>query len=237
METNRILETRGVIIKEERVKSLKFNILENSLVLENTDAFPGYFGKNQPDTDKPRSLFIIIDKKYDGFFLARTLKAISNKIQSKCYSSYGELCINEKVYYCIRIKNLDCFPSVLNIQLAIQEAGIGIMKYQHIDDIALIKIHKSFVIQAVDEGIFIDIIEPDRYYISIPNALDWEEFKRITLLVKSNIDNNIFDAALGYIWRIDGLMDMVRIYEKDNSVERINTIRDRFLAEIKYLQK
>lgn len=236
METHRILETRGIIIKEERVKSLEGNILDNSLVLENTEAFPGYFGKNLPDTKTPRSLFIILDKKYDGLFLARTLKNISGKMQHKCYGSFGEINISGKVLYCLRIKNLDCFPSVINIQKTIVEQGIGIMKYQSIDQKALIRIHKSFLIQPIAEGIYKDLFETDRYYISIPILLQWQEFLKITALVKSNMDNSMFDAALGFIWRIDGLMDMIRIYDKNNDQERINKIRNKYLAEISHLQ-
>jgi hypothetical protein len=67
--------------------------------------------------------------------------------------------------------------------------------------------------------------------------LDWEEFKRITQLVKSNIENSLFDAALGYIWKIEGLQDIVRVYDKKNDLERIKTIRDRYLAELIHAQK
>ena len=237
MDTHRIIETRGQIIKEERLISLDFNIVENSLVLENTGAFPGYFGKNLPDIKNPRSLFIVLDKKYDCLFLARTLKNIGSKMEHKCYGSFGELIITGKSYYCIRIKNLDCFPSVIKIQQAIINSGIGLMKQHKIDENALIRIHKSFLIQPVEEGIFKDLFELDRYYVSIPVSLDWEEFKRITQLVKSNIENSLFDAALGYIWKIEGLQDIVRVYDKKNDLERIKTIRDRYLAELIHAQK
>jgi len=235
MKTNQIIDSRGVIIKEEMVKSLQSEVLENSLVLENTDPFPGYFGENLPDVKKPRSLFIILDRKYEDLFLARLLKKISNSSQHKCIGSFGDLTLKEKVCHCIRIKNLDCFPSVINIQRAIADSGTGLMKYQQIDELALIRIKKNFLMQALDEEIYKDMFESERYYISIPAALDWEDFKKITRLVKNNIVNNLFDAALGYVWRIDGLMDMVRIYDKKNDPERIKTIRDKYLSEIKRL--
>jgi len=235
MKTTRILETRGIIIKEERVKSVTSNILENTLVLENTDAFPGYYGENLPDEKKPRSLFVILDKKYDGLLLARTLKKISDGMQNKCYGSFGSLTINGKVYECIRIKNLDCFASLVKIQSSVIKAGVGLMKYHPVDGRALIRIHKSFLVKPVDVGVLKDLFEPDRYYLTIPRTLEWEDFKKITGNVKSNLDNYIFDAAIGCLWRIDGLMDIIRIYDKNNDPERIKIIRDKYLAEINRL--
>jgi len=235
MEAHSILETRGVIIKEEKVKSLESNIVENSLVLENTDAFPGYYGSNLPDPKDPRSLFIICDKKYDELFVARILKKIRPKIQHTFYGTYGDLNFKGKVYPCVRIKNLENFPSLLSIQRALVEEGVGLMKYHSIDENALIRIHKSFLIQPVDVGIFKDMFEENRYYISIPETLEWEKFKKITRLVKSNMENSLFDAALCFLWRIEGLMDMVRIYDKKTTLERIKTIHDKYLYEIKHL--
>ncbi len=233
MESSTILEIRGLIVKEERVKSLESNFLEDSLVLENSDAFPGYFGKNLPDANQPRSLFIILAKSYDEIFLARTIMKIGSKMHFKCYGSYGDITFNGKVFHCIRIKNLDCFPSVINIQRTVTDAGIGIMKYQKVDTSAIIRIHKSFLIKQISNGVYKDLFEPDRYYISIPYPPAWDDFKKITKLVKSNIENNLFDAALGFFWRIDGITDMIRIYDKKSNAGRIKTIRNKYLDVFK----
>lgn len=237
METHKTIETRGLIIKEERVISLESNILENTLVLENKDAFADFYGKNTPDEKSPRSLFIILDKKYDGLFLARTLKNIGSKMKHKCYGSFGEILISGKSNYCIRIKNLDCFPSVINIQNALAESGIEFKKFHQIDENALIKIHKSFLVNEIPGNIFKYLFEKDRYYFTIPSELEWEQFRKITTIVKSNLENNLFDAAMGIMWKIEGISDIVRIYDKKNDSDRIKTIRDRYLAEINHLKK
>jgi len=235
MEKIQTIETWGVIYKEERVKSLESSILENSLVLENKGAFPGYFGNNLPDPKSPRSLFIITDKKYDETFLARSLREIAAAMQHKCKGTFGELIVKGEKYYCIRIKNLDCFPDILNIQMAISKKGIGFSRFQLIDEKVLIRIHKSFLISRIDEGIYQDLAEANRYYFAIPTTMDWEKFKKITLSVKSNIDNNLFDAALGYFWRFEGISDIIRIYDEKKDLERIKTIRDKYLSEINRL--
>jgi hypothetical protein len=51
------------------------------------------------------------------------------------------------------------------------------------------------------------------------------------------MENSLFDSALGFLWKIEGLQDIVRIYDKKNDPERIKIIRDRYLAELIHAQK
>ena len=233
MQHKTVIESRGLIIKEERLKALKSNVMPNTLVLESTEALPGYFGKNIPDPEKPRSVFIILDKKYDGLFLARQLKILSDVMKHKCYGTFGQISIASKIFYCIRIKNLDCFGSIPGIQNELVSRNINMMKYHDADDSALIRIHKSFLITLISEGVYRDLFEQDRYYLSIATNMSWEDFKKITMIVKSNLENSFFDAAIGAIWTINGLMDIVRIYDKKHDIKRLHTIHQRYESEIR----
>jgi hypothetical protein len=232
MDQKPILETRGIIIKEEWVKSLNSNILPNTLVLESTGILPGYFGKNVPDANKPRAVFIILDKKYDGLFLARKMQNISDLRQHNCYGAFGHLRVKNRTLNCIRIKNLDCFETVPQIQDELVRQGIGMMKFQEIDDTAMIHIHKSFLISLVAENIYMDLFEHDRYYLKISRSMVWEDFKHITGTVKNNIENSTFDAAMGAIWTINGLIYMIRIYDQKQDIRRLAQICEKYEAEI-----
>ncbi len=233
MEQKPILETRGVIIKEECVKSLISNVLPNTLVLESTESLPGYFGKNVPDLEKPRSVFIILDKKYDGFFIARKLQLISELKHHNCYGTFGHIRIKNKIIYCIRIKNLDCFESILEIQKELVNQGINMMKYQELEEYAIIHIHKSFLISLIADNIYMDLFENDRYYLKISRNMEWTDFKKITNMVKSNLENSMFDAAIGAIWTINNLIDVVRVYDQKQDLKRLGIIRQKYEAEIK----
>ena len=233
MEPDRIIETRGLIIKEERVCSFTANTLNNTLVLENTTAFPGYFGKNIPDTGKPRSIFMVLERPYEGLFLARKLREVSEKMQHKCYGAFGKIFLHDATYDCIRIKNLDCFENIPKIQQAFIDCGIDMMKYRQINEEALIKIDKSFFITPITDEIFKDQFEPDRYYIKINSTLEWSDFKKITTLVRNNIENSLFDAAMGVIWLLDGPMEVVRVYDPKHDMAQLQNIHDRYEVEIK----
>lgn len=233
MHQKPILETRGVIIKEEWVKSLASNVIPNTLVLESTKTLPGYFGKNTPDLEKPRSIFIILDKKYDGYFLARKLQLISDLRQHTFYATFGYLVIKNRMYHCIRIKNLDHFASIPEIQTDLINQGIKMMKYQDIDEYAMIHIHKSFLISLVADHIYMDLFEHDRYYLRISRNMVWSDFKKITDIVKSNLENSMFDAAIGSIWTINKLMDVIRIYDKKHDIKNLTLIREKYESEMK----
>lgn len=233
METNRITDSYGIITKEEKVCSLNANILEGSMVLESLNPFPGYHGKNMPDIEKPRSLFLILEKKYQYLQLGRILRQIRLKKFKSCNAAFGKIKISNHSYYCIRIKNLDCFQSIPEIQKILLNYGISMMKYHPVNADALIEIHKPFLLrQIASELYYKDESDPNHYYFRLSRDLDWAKFKKITLNVKNNIDQNIFDAAKVVVCTIEGPIDMIRIYEIHPTVDRLNIIRARYEYEI-----
>ncbi len=228
----KILETRGVIIKEEKVKSLSEKIFSNSMVLENHEPYPGYYGKNIPNDVIPRSIFLILVREYEHMFLARTLQKISRSGNHKCNGTYGHLDIDEHRYYCIRIKNLKCFEEIPILQEKLMTHGIDFRRSKPINDLALITIEKTFLLERHVDGVYFDLGGEHKHYFDIPSPLTWEEFKDITKSVKNNMSNNFFDAALGYFWTIDGPQDIVRIYDQKLDIDRIKEIRKFYLNEI-----
>lgn len=228
----KIIETRGVMIKEEKVQSLSEKIFSNSMVLENYEPYPGYYGKNIPNDVIPRSIFLILVREYEHMFLARTLQKISRAINHKCNGTYGYLDIGEHRYYCIRIKNLKCFEEIPLLQEKLISHGIDFRRSKPINDVALITIEKTFLLERHIEGIYFDLAGEHKNYFDIPAPLTWEEFKEVTKSVKNNISNNFFDAAMGYFWTTEGPQDMVRIYDQKIDLDRIKEIRKAYLNEI-----
>jgi hypothetical protein len=233
MNPDRIIQSYGIITKEERVYSLGSRILEDTLVLETKNPFPGYYGKNTPDTDKPRSLYIILDRKYEYLRLARILKQIRLNLKKKCYSSFGSIETGKKDYYCVRLRNLECFEELSHFQNALLEHGIDLMSAREIDSEAIIQIHKSFVLKHLGADLYFkDEMDPGHYYFKISQDLSWERFKEITHSVKNNIDQNIFDAAKVILWTHEGPTDFVRIFELNPTADRLNKIRNRYEYEL-----
>lgn len=233
----KILETRGVIVKEEKVKSLSERIYSNAMVLENYEPYPGYYGKNVPTDVIPRSIFLILVREYEHMFLARTLQKISRSEKHSCMGTYGYIDMEEHRYHCIRIKNLRCFEEIPLIQQKLAEHGIDFRRSKPVDNMALITIEKTFLLERFDEGIYLDLAGDNKYYFEIPQELKWTDFKTITANVKNNINNRFFDAAIGYFWKVDGPQDVIRIFDMKADLERISEIRQKYLQEIERFNK
>ncbi|MDI3527495.1 MAG: hypothetical protein PWR03_1678 [Tenuifilum sp.] len=228
----KIIESRGVMIKEEKVKSLSEKIYPNTMVLENYEPYPGYYGKNIPTDVIPRSVFLVLIREYDHMFLARTMLKISKERQHPCMATYGTITIDDKKYHCIRIKNLRCFDEIPKIQERFIEYGVDFRRSKTINGMALISIEKTFLLERFDDGIYLDLAGDNKYYFELPVELSWNDFKQITSKVKNNITNNFFDAALGYFWKLEGPQDVVRIYDLKANLERVKEIQDFYLKEI-----
>lgn len=229
MKTPHIIETWGSIKKEERVRALQLPSLSNYLILENYEPFPGYFGNNLPSEKPPQSIFLVTSERYAAEQLARTLKRLRNKLQHKCYGSFGYIEFIHGRYYCIRIKDLDCFERINTIQEMLEQEGIKFMKHKKLDGVAIIKIYKNFLIREIDEGVYEDQFEEYKFYLSLPYYLTWTDFREVTNKVKQNMNNNLFDAAQGIIWKLDGPTDVVRIYDT-----KLNPYRRKMIHELYY---
>jgi hypothetical protein len=73
-------------------------------------------------------------------------------------------------------------------------------------------------------------------YFQIPSFLKWNEFEKITLAMKRNMDEHQWDAALGTIYRKNCLVDMVRIYDEPIDMGKIQFIKSRYMDAIKKLK-
>ncbi|MEZ5197658.1 MAG: hypothetical protein R2764_15100 [Bacteroidales bacterium] len=82
-------------------------------------------------------------------------------------------------------------------------------------------------------GLYLDHEDSDMCYLQIPQNISWEDFEKITLDMKRNMEDNLFDAALATIFRKNCVIDCVRIYDHQIEREKIDKIKDKYLAEIK----
>ena len=237
MEKSRIIETWGSIKKEERVRSLQLPMLPNQMILENYEPFPGYFGKNLPSEKPPRSIFLITAERYAAEQIARALKNVRTRMQHQCYGSFGYIEFSHSRYYCIRIKNLDCFERIRSIQEVLSNEGIKFMKHKDVDSVAIIKIYKNFLIKEVEQYVYEDQFENSKFYLTLPYYLSWYDFREVTKRVKQNMNNNLFDAAQGIIWNLDGPTDVVRIYDTKINSYRRKIIHDLYYSEMQKWKK
>jgi hypothetical protein len=226
-----IIKATGTITKEEILTDIDHNIMPNTLVLESSQPFPGYHGSNLPEESLPNIIYLVTDQRYDGEEILRAAKKIKPVFPKKFDASYGKAELYSVPYHFIRIRNLSCFDCIAGLQEEFVKEGIIFMKKKPVSAEALIKIQKFFQIEKIDDHLYRDLEDPLMFYFEIPDKPDWQFFKKITVYVRSNIDNYTFDAAIAVVYH-DEILDLVRIFAKDITIDQLHFIRRKYLYEL-----
>ncbi len=229
---NRIIETMGYITKVEKLDTLNNNILENTLVLEEVEPFPGYHGANLPTGYNPSAVYLILRKKTSTVSIMRLTQHIHKYFKPGFDGTAAQISINNDLLHCIRLRNLDDYASISEIQNCYMHEGLSYMKKRKIQGDGVIEIKKHFELEKMEDGIFKDLEDPLMYYLQIPAHLNWSVFFEITTSIKHNLDDLSFDAALGAIY-LKEIAEVVRIFAGGMGLEDLRMIRERYVEELR----
>jgi hypothetical protein len=229
-----ILETIGTIEKKEMLGPVGYK----ELVLEAFQPYPGYHGTTVPDNVEPNSLFAITRSKYTEEKIIRAIQKIKNEMKLDFDGTPGMVTLYNMLNPCIRFKDLKSYDEMPAILKAFEDDGIEFMSNRNIEPFTgIIKVKKYFLLEVISDIIFNDVEVKNMHYFSIPFQLRFNQFEKITLDLKRNLEDPNFDAALGTIFRKSGVVDMIRIYDDKGSPDRITMIRTKYLQAISDLVK
>jgi hypothetical protein len=229
-----IIETTGCIIKVERLKNLEKNTLPNTLVMKSEKPFPGYEDKEgQEARAKLNYVYLILMYRYFPEKIERISKVLKEEKYPNCSFSCSEIIIQNKIFPCIRIKGLESYDLIPEIQLDYKDNDIKFMSYRTIKSEGKLKVFKHFKITEITEGIYRDLFEGEKFYFTIPSQINWRLLIHITNNVKRSIADSNFDPALGIINRFTGPEDVIRIFDKNKTLERALEIKNKYLKELK----
>jgi hypothetical protein len=231
MKNFKIIETLGGVAKEESLVTLVDHIMPNSFVLETLEPFPGYHGTNLPLDSKPISVFLITKVKYSTEKILRITHNIKKYFANSFDAVPGTICIQNEILPCIRIRELDNYEFIGDLQKCFFSEGIIFAKKRNIKSDAIIKLKKHFTIQEIGEGIYKDIDDHSMFYLRINHQLTWQMFMQITQRIRNNIDLSNFDAGLAAIYTKD-ILDVVRIFSNDISLEKLKLLKEKYNQEI-----
>ncbi len=225
----RIIKTIGMIAKEEtfisaeRLSDCQFRILES------VQPFPGYHGKNLPGQENADSYYLLTKKRYNDDKIIRSIMDVKKDIQINFNGTPGTITIQNQIFNLIRIKDV-MFERLPEIIQHIKTSGIEFQKKKKQNQVtALLKIRKFFSMKESVEGIFQDINKKEFSYLQLDDTMHWNAFKSITQKIKYNVDDNNYDAALGHIYCENGLMDFVRIFDRNFKLGKLIYIRKKYL--------
>jgi hypothetical protein len=96
----------------------------------------------------------------------------------------------------------------------------------------LIDIRKFFRLKETIDGIYEDLEQENTSYIELPIQLTWNQFEKITMSIKYNMEDRNFDAAQSSVYTEKGLMDFVRIYDQESCQGKLIHIKEKYLAAV-----
>ena len=232
MTANRNIETMGSITKVEKLETLKNNILENTLVLEEVEPFPGYHGANLPSGYNPTAVYLIIKEKIPAIKIIRITQKIRKYFKPDFDGTAAFIRISNNVFNAIRIRNLGDISVLPELQKTYLYEGINFPRKRSIQGDGLIELTKQFELEAMGDHIYKDLEDALMYYFQIPGQLNWQLFFDLTISIRHNIDNMNFDAAMGTLYMKE-IIDVVRIFAKDMALDDLSMIRQRYLEELR----
>lgn len=228
-------ETFGKLIKKETFRSVENETFSDKLILENTQPYPGYHGTTIPDSLEPDSIFVITNVNYNDDRLIRAIQTVKSQVDVNFNGATGTVKYQNKAYNFVRFKFLP-YNRVGEVLKHFEEIGIDFRKYRKVAPYeSMIEVRKFFKMEEKAEGIFQDKYDKNTSYLLLPTSLTWNNFEKITMGIKYNMDDINFDCAQTSIHCEDGFLDFVRLYDQESSVSKLKHIRDKYLDAVSYL--
>ncbi len=237
MTNTNIIERYGNLLKEEQLVTMDEKIIPNTFVLEAPEPFPGYFNyySESPQESKPLYVYLVVDQLYTLEQITRARNNIKAYFPSDFDADAGTVTIYNKMYHVIRVRHLDNYDRIRDLQTAFMDEGIAYKKKptKKIETKGNIRLKKFFKLNQVEEGLYFDEIEKDHGYFSLPRYVKWAEFEELTRKVKYNWSGSFFDAALGHFHNNFKIEDMVRIYNPKIDLDMLRKAKQKYFEQIK----
>jgi hypothetical protein len=231
METNTI-ERFGGLLKEEPLTCIDTEILlKDTCVLESVSPFLGYY-KVASGPTKPLYLYLMLAGHHYFEEIQRAILHIRQKIDFQFDAAYSEITLpGYPPCGSIRIRHLREYDQIALLQQYFNAENIRFKKKTHkIENIpGMIRLEKFFYLEKTEEDIYIDKMQLHHGYFVIPEAISWKKFVALTNEVRYDTDLIFFDAAQAFIFEQNNIIDLVRIYRENLTLEKLKAIRDRYL--------
>ncbi|GAB4319314.1 MAG: hypothetical protein Kow00127_11540 [Bacteroidales bacterium] len=236
MSETKTIETFGTISKKEIIASLEESFCGGILALETKFPFPGYYHNTVPDKKvlDPGSIFLVTRITHDEEDIMRLNHVVKKSFRKKFDAAVGHIIVFNEKRPCIRVKFLKNYSDLPELIRLFQDNGIRFLKYRKVKPYYnLIKIRKYFQLEQIEPGFYNDVNEPRIHYFQIPGYFTWDEFEKITLQIKQNLEDDKFDAAMGTIYRQNCLVDMVRIYAEEITLDQLKLLQKKYTEALK----
>lgn len=238
MDQLKPIETLGYILKKEKLASLASDKNFKELILEDLDLYPGFYDQffipANENEKRPQSIFLILkefDICHEDRFIRMTT-AIKRKHRIGFDAVLGNLQLFNQQSPCIRVF-MDDYSQIGELLEYYKSMGLHFQPHTRVAPyLSLIKLKKFFLMEPIAEGIYKSIDQEDIYYFTVPAFLEWDDFEKITVQIRNNWTNKIYDAAQVSLYDKSGMIEMVRIFDLKADLEKLTYLRQKYAWEI-----
>lgn len=228
------IERFGCLEKEEILRCLDNDkLIPNACILESESPFRGYYERFTYE-HKPLYLYLILEGQYSLEKIWRIILKVRKCFNHKFDAVPGFLEIFDNRVQIIRIRNLEQFDHIIELQKLFAEEGLVFhKKMKKVDgDTGIVRLEKSFFLEPIGDMMYMDVFEPHHGYFIIPQHFSWSRFKELTAEVQFDINLLYFDAANAFFYENHGIIDMVRIYREGLDRDKLFAIRNGYYQMI-----
>lgn len=234
MKEQQYSEYFGTLEKLEEFTTLTQNIIPGSLVFESLNPFWGYYSEDPGDYHQ-LYVYLIVNRTYAVFDVVRALQKVREELNIDLDAAKAFVRFNDRHYNAIRVRHLDGYHQISEIQEAFARNGISMLmasdKQKKVSVHVILK--KVFCFSNISDDLFLDAFEANHAYFEIPKALSFDEFAVLTQKVRNNWLDSKFDAAMGYYMRKQKVVEIIRIYSEKMDANYLAEIKKLYLSKIK----
>ncbi len=230
----KIRELIGKITLQENISPIERNKIKGTFVVHVPNPLASYYSRFT-EVNKPNSIVFITKNPVSFERILRTTKNINSNENLKIDGAKCELKIGSKKYSGIRIKGLNRYTSIENIQNAYKNEDFEFHKNVRLNKgtDCIIRVNKFFKLVNIGEGIYQSPNNMDRYYIEIPKDMTWSDFRELTFDIKNNVTVTNYDIAKGIFYEHDGITDVLRVIKPNITLDMVKEIRQKYLARLR----
>jgi hypothetical protein len=231
MKQKNVQEYVGSLTKEESLQCIENDLLiKDSCVLESVNPFFGYYADG-PKVQKPNYLYLMLGEPVDFMELQRIILQVNKQSKLTVDAVWATITVPDHPEMpALRIRDLQQYGQISILQQQYRDAGLPLQKHNKgaLLDNAIIKLKKFFFLEELEDGLFFDARQAHHGYFVIPEHIDWNHFKKLTAEAKYEVELLNFDAATASIFSNNQIIELVRIYREDITVDKLKAIRDRY---------
>jgi len=225
-------ELIGKMIIQENIDTVDENKIAKTFVINVPDPFKSYYSRFTT-ISKPVSVIFVTKTPNSFEKILRITRLINKKHNLDLSGAKCEVSINSRKLNGIRVKGINRFAEIEEVQQYYKDAGFDFAKTEKfVDTEALIRINRFFNIEELETGIHHSLDEEDVYYVEVPKYMKWDVFKSFTYDIKNNISDKNYDIAKGIFYVDGGITEVLRIVKPKATVDMLKTIQKKYIEKL-----